>query len=295
MFTRLIRTATAAALATIAAAFVFAACDGNEGSRPSNLPCSDPSGVPELQDGILHIGSELDFEPIIFVDAETAAPNGLDVDLAKALARTICVDLEFVRTDFDRLIEAVNAHEFDIILSGMTITSERSRNIDFIPYANVGTAILVRDGNPTEARGLADLCGLAVAVQRVTIQVSQLAAQDLACSLAGKGRIDILRFDTNPEAVTDLATAGSDASISDFPAAFVSARESSGRLELLEEQIEPQPYGIGVRYDSSALNFSLSEALHSLACSKEYDEILEAWSLGTSTIFADFDDESCPD
>jgi len=292
MPTRLIRTATAAALALIAAALVLAACNSNDGPGGSDVSCNDTSSVPELQDGVLSVGSELDFEPINFVDAETGAPSGLDIDLAGALTRILCVDLEFVRADFGRLIEAVNAEEFDVIMSGMTITTARSQRIDFIPYANVGTAILVRDGNPTGARGLADLCGLAVAVQKNTIQVSQLSAQDGDCALTPEGRLDILLFDTNPEAVTDLATAGSDASISDFPAAFVAAKESSGRLELLEEQIEPLPYGIGVRKDSTALNSILSEALESLACSKEYDQILEAWSLGTSTIFADAQDSS---
>ena len=290
MSTRLTLTATAAALAMIGIAVVLAACNSSDGPGEGDRSCSDPSSVPELQDGVLSVGSELDFEPLNFVDAEIAAPNGLDIDLAAALARSLCVDVEFVRTDFGRLIEAVNVDEFDVIISGMTITTARSQRIDFIPYANVGTAILVRDGNPIEARGLADLCGLAVAVQRNTIQVSQLSEQDGDCALTAEGRMDILLFDKNPQAVTDLITAGSDASITDFPAAFVAAKESNGRLELLEEQIEPLPYGIGVRNDSTALNSSLSEALDSLACSKEYEQILEAWSLGTSNIF----DESCP-
>ncbi len=293
MPTRLTLVATAAALAMIATALILAACTSSDGPTGGDLRC-DKSSAPELHDGILSVGAELDFEPINFVDAETAAPSGLDIDLAGALARSLCVDLEFIRTDFGRLIEAVNAHEFDIILSGMTITTERSQNVDYIPYADVGTAIIVRDGNPTEARSLADLCGLAVAVQVNTIQVGQLAEQDRVCRQTPEGPIDILLFDTTPQAVSDLTTAGSDASITDFPAAFVAVKESSGRLELLEEQIEPLPYGIGVRKDSTALNSSLSDALVTLVCTKEYEQILEAWSLGTSTIVAYLDDGICP-
>jgi len=296
MSTRLTLTATAAALAMIATAIALAACNSSDGPGKGDRTCSDTSGVPELQDdSILTVGSTLNFEPITFVDAETAAPSGLDVDLATALAHRLCVDVDFVRTDFNSLIEGVNAHDFDVIMSGMTITTARSQRVDFIPYVNVGTAILVRDGNPTEARGLDDLCGLAVAVQKNTIQVSQLSEQDGDCALTPEGHIDILLFDTTPQAVTDLTTAGSDASITDFPAAFVAAKESNGRLELLEEQIEPLPYGIGVRNDSTALNSSLSDALDGLACSKEYEQILERWNLGTSTIFADFDYDACPD
>ena len=295
MPTRLTGAATAAALAMIATALVLAACNSNDATVGGDLQCIDTSDVPELQDGILSVGAELDFEPINFIDAETAAPSGLDIDLAGALARSLCADLEFVRTDFGRLIEAVNADEFDVIISGMTITTERSQSIDYIPYANIGTAILVREGNPTEARGLADLCGLAVAVHEKTIQVDQLKKQNQdTCNSTPEGPIDILLFESTPLAVTDLTTAGSDASITDFPAAFVAAQESSGTLELLEEQIAPQPYGIGVRMGSTELNSSLSQGLDDLTCSKEYDQILDKWSLGTSSIFADFD-ESCSD
>jgi len=293
MPTRFTRAATAAALAIIAALLVLAACNSDDDGPRSDLPCIGTSSIPELQDGILTVGSELDFEPITFIDAETAAPSGLDIDLAAALAGRLCVDVEFVRTEFGGLIEAINADEFDVIMSGMTITPLRTQDIDFIPYANVGTAILVRAGNPTEARGLADLCGLAVAVQKETIQVSQLAEQDRACARALAGRIDLLFFDTTPQAVTDLTTAGSDASITDFPVAIVAAKESSGRLELLEEQIEPEPYGIGLRKDSSGLESAINDALHNLICSREYDRILEAWLLGTSNLFADSNFPDC--
>ena len=296
MSTRLTLTAIAAALAMIATAIALAACNSSDGPGKGDRTCSDTSGVPELQDdSILTVGSTLNFEPITFVDAETAAPSGLDVDLASALARSLCAEVEFVTIDFGDLIKAVNADEFDVIMSGMTITDKRSQSVDYVSYARVGTAILVRDGNPTEARGLADLCGLAVAVQRDTIQVDQLEQQDLDCALTPEGPIDILLFDTTRQAVTDLTTAGSDAAITDFPAAFVATKESNGRLELLEEQIEPLPYGIGVRNDSTALNSSLSDALDGLACSKEYEQTLEKWNLGTSTIFADFDYDACPD
>jgi polar amino acid transport system substrate-binding protein len=284
MTARLIRAVTAVALTTIAGALVLAACTSGDGSDGGDVPCIDTSGVPELQDGILTVGSSFNFEPITFVDAETAAPNGLDIDLAAALARSLCVDVEFATTDFGDLIDAVNTAEFDVIMSAMTITDERSQDIDFIPYANVGTAILVRAGNPTEARGLADLCGLAVAVQRETIQVGQLEEQSRDCIRNEDASIDILQFDTNPVAVTDLVTAGSDASISDFPVAFVDEAESNGRLELLEEQIAPLPYGIGVRKDSTTLNSVLTEALNDLIDSGTYESTLDAWSLANAAL-----------
>jgi len=284
MPTRLIRAVTAVALTTIAGALVLAACTSGDGSDGGDVPCIDTSGVPELQDGILTVGSSFNFEPITFVDAETVAPDGLDIDLAAALARSLCVEVEFVTTDFGDLIDAVNTADFDIIMSAMTVTDERSQEVDFIPYANVGTAILVRAGNPTDARRLADLCGLTVAVQKDTIQVGQLEEQDRECRVASMGPIDVLLFDTTPQAVTDLTTAGSDASITDFPAAFVAARESGGRLELLDEQIEPLPYGIGLRKDSAALNSVLAEALDGLIGSEIYESTFEAWSLGNAAL-----------
>ena len=240
----------------------------------------DISGVPELEDGKLTVGSDIAYAPIEFYIEGTETPDGLDIDLAKAIADVLGVEVEFVNSGFDGLIGALGSDDFDVVMSAMTVTDERSQEIDFVPYIDVGTGILVPAGNPNDIASLEDLCGLTVSVQVGTIQVDQLEAANDSCD----EDINIVTFDTNPLAVEDLRTGGADAQLADFPVTFVDAEASEGDLEVLDVQIDPEPYGIGVRKSSAELKAVLEKALDAVQASGDYASILEKWSLSDAAI-----------
>jgi polar amino acid transport system substrate-binding protein len=95
----------------------------------------------------------------------------------------------------------------------------------------------------------------------------------------GAGPIDIVVFDTNPLAVEDLRTGGSDANFSDFPVAAEDAAQSDGELEVVEPQIDPEPYGVGMRKTSTELNDVITDAVQAIRDSGKYDEVLAEWGL----------------
>jgi len=240
----------------------------------------DISGVPELEDGKLTVGSDIAYAPIEFYIEGTETPDGLDIDLAKAIAEVLGVEVEFVNSGFDGLIGALGTDDFDVVMSAMTVTEERSKVIDFVPYIDVGTGILVPAGNPNNIASIEDLCGLTVSVQVGTIQVDQLEAANESCD----DEINIVTFDTNPLAVEDLRTGGADAQLADFPVTFVDAEASEGDLEVLDVQIDPAPYGIAVRKSSTALKSVLEQALDAVQASGDYASILEKWSLSDAAV-----------
>ena len=280
------RTALLAAVALVGL-LIFAAC-GN-GDDDTTDPTADATtvsgaiditGVPELEDGVLTAGSDIAYAPMEFYLEGTETPAGVDIDIAKAIAALLGVDVEFINTGFDGIILSLNTEDFDIIMSSMTITDERSEQIDFVPYLSVGTGILVPAGNPNGIESQDDLCGLTVAVQLGTIQ--EQFVNDLSAGCADA--IDVVTFDTNPLAVEDLRTGGADANLADFPAAFVDADESDGDLEVVSTQIDPEPYGIGVRKEATALFNVLEEAIATLIASGEYGQILASWSLESTAL-----------
>jgi polar amino acid transport system substrate-binding protein len=282
---RLIRMLLLLGVLGLGAALAFAACGDDEASPtvtagPTDDGGSDTSAVPELDDGVLTIGSDIAYAPIEFYIEGTETPDGLDVDIAKAIAEVLGIDVEFVNAGFDGLILSLQSEDFDAVMSAMTITEEREQEIDFVPYANVGAGIVVPAGNPDDVQELEDLCGLAVAVQAGTIYFDMLETQNESCT----EKINIVTFDTNPLAVEDLKTGGSDANLSDFPVAFVDADESDGALEVLDVQIDPAPYGIGVRKESPELAALLLEALAAIKASGEYDDILAKWKLSAAAL-----------
>jgi len=265
----------------VAAAFIYAACDGDDGV-PAFI-CSPPEtgtaveGVPELGDGVLQVGSDIAYPPLEFIIEGTETADGVDVDIARCLAEELGVSVEFLNTGFDGIEAALNTEEFDIVMSAMTITPERSAQIDFVPYLSVGVGILVEAGNPDGIQEVEDLCGLTVAVQLGTIQQDQL--EDLNAGACADSNVNIVTFDTNPLAVEDLRTGGSDANFSDLPVAFLDAQQSGGELELVEPAPNPQPYGIGLRKASDALQASLEEAFQAIRDGGQYDDILARWEL----------------
>ena len=270
---------------------VFAACEDEEeeaatgtpagtGTAAAGTPAGSPgAAVPELSDGVLQVGSDIAYAPIEFFEEGTQNPKGLDIDLANALAEELGVTTEFVNTGFDGIIGALNASRFDILMSAMTVTDERSLEIDFVPYFIAGTDILVPAGNPKNIGAIEDLSGLTAAVQIATIQVDQLEAANADLKAAGDPEITVLTFDQNPLAVEQLRTGRADAVLADSPVAANDARLSDGELETVGLTIPPEPYGIGVRKESTELKAAVEDALQTLIDSGKYKEILETWSL----------------
>jgi len=268
-----------AALA-LASMLTFAACDDEEddgvtpaeGETPAAI---DISGVPELQDGALNVGSDIAYAPFEFYQEGTEIADGLDVDMATAIAEELGVEAEFLNTGWDGIIPALQTEDFDVIMSAMTITDARSEESDFVAYISVGTGIVVPTGNPNNIQDLSDLCGLTVAVPVGTIQEQMLTDQNDECAAP----VNIVTFDTNPLAVEDLRTGGSDANFSDFPVAAEDAAQSDGDLEVVEPQIDPEPYGIGMRKTSTELNDVITDAVQAIRDSGKYDEVLAKWNL----------------
>jgi polar amino acid transport system substrate-binding protein len=270
-------------LAAVAAVLiVFAACDDEE---EEGTPTATPvAGVPELEDGVLQVGSDIAYAPMEFFEEGTTTPLGLDIDLGEALAEAMGAEAEFINTGWDGIIGALKIERFDVIMSSMTVTDERSKEIDFVPYFTAGTDILVAKGNPQNIAAIEDLSGLTVAVQVGTIQVDQLNAANEDLKEAGEAEIDILIFDLNPLAVEQVRLGRADAVLADSPVAANDARLSEGELETVGLTVPPAPYGIGLRKEATELKAAIEDALQKIMEDGTYDEILDKWGLTSGAL-----------
>ena len=76
------------------------------------------------------VGTHPTFAPFEFVDAE-GTPTGFDVELIKTVLKSQGDEAEIVSMPFDGLIPALLTGQIDAIISGMTITEERQKRVDF--------------------------------------------------------------------------------------------------------------------------------------------------------------------
>lgn len=245
----------------------------------------DISGVPELSDGKLGLGSDIAYAPIEFLD-ESNNPVGLDLDVADAMAKVLGVEVEFTNGGFDGLLPALDSERHDAIMSAMTASAERKQSYDFVEYFNAGSGIIVAKGNPKAINSADDLCGKTVAVQEGTVQVDFLQGTtdapgglDQKCKDAGKDGITVRTFPKDPDAVLALKSGQADAEMADFPVAAYSASQNAEDLEVIPNQIDPAPYGIALRKSSTALRDVLQQAFDKIVADGTYDEILQKWNL----------------
>ncbi|HKI57212.1 MAG TPA: basic amino acid ABC transporter substrate-binding protein [Trueperaceae bacterium] len=90
------------------------------------------------------IGSDTTYPPFETVN-DAGKIVGFDVDLMNAICKIEDCVAKFQTTNWDGILPAVNNGEFDMIASGMTITAERAKQVDFSkPYKSVDQAIAVR-------------------------------------------------------------------------------------------------------------------------------------------------------
>ena len=237
----------------------------------------------------LRVGSDIEYAPIEFYGENGQDPQGLDIDLAQALGAKLGMTVTFVNdTDFAGIIGALHAGRFDIVMSSMNDTAERrGKGVDFIDYFRAGSSILVQNGNPRQVKGLDDLCGATVAVQKGTTQDTDiLTAQEPKCRAAGRP-ITVLRFEKDIDALQQVKNGRAVADLEDFPVAAYNASTSGGGndFDVVPNQVgEVGVYGIAVPTDNAALRDRLRDALRAIIDDGTYDRILAQWNISAGAL-----------
>ena len=233
--------------------------------------------------GTLVVGSEVAYAPVEFFDTDGKTIVGIDPDLGKAIGEQLGVKLEFQNGTFGSLITSLSkSKRIDLIMSAMSDNKERQASIDFVDYFTVGTSILVKKGNPTHIATLDDFCGKTIALQKNTTQQTVAQAQAKKCQAAGK-TLTILPFEHDPEALIQVKQGRAVADMNDFPVAAYTTTQSSD-FEVVGDQIEAGPYGIGVRKEDTQLRDALKAAVQALIDNGDYAKILAKWKVSQGAL-----------
>ncbi|MCL2332998.1 MAG: basic amino acid ABC transporter substrate-binding protein [Actinomycetia bacterium] len=100
----------------------------------------------------LTVGTDATFAPMELMDAQNQF-QGFDIELMKAIAKDMGVEVKFVNVPWDALLTALstNAGQFDVAASSMTITPEREKTILFSdPYFVSVQALAVPKGSSVQ-------------------------------------------------------------------------------------------------------------------------------------------------
>ncbi|MFG2310086.1 ABC transporter substrate-binding protein [Streptomyces sp. NPDC048566] len=292
------RIAAVGAIAVVSA-LVLTGCGDQTDKSGSSSDTSSSTKAPladklpkDIKPGsTLKVGSDIAYPPVEYIKDGKAV--GIDPDIADALGKQLGVKLEFQNGKFDQLIVGLQSKRFNVIMSAMNDTKDRQNGIDsdtgkkagsgidFVDYFTAGTSILVQKGNPKGIQSLDDLCGKVVALQKGTTSEGIAKAQSTKCKKDGKKAITLQTFDTDPEALLRLKQGASVADLNDFPVAAYNAKTSGGGkdFEVVGDQIEAGPYGIGVSKENTELRDALQAAMDAIIKNGDYTKILEKWNV----------------
>ncbi|MFV0634451.1 ABC transporter substrate-binding protein [Demequina sp.] len=226
------------------------------------------------ESGVLRVGMETTYAPAEFLDVDGQTPIGYDVDLSNALAAALGLEAEVTSASFDSIIPGIGS-KYDAGISAFTITPERLEVVDMIQYFTAGSALAVKEGNPNGV-SVDDLCGTTIAVQVGTIQEIEAGDMSAQCETDGKEAIDVLAYDSNADAATNVVGGKADALFADSPVTGYAVSQADGQLELLGEALDTAPQGIATA-KGSELTDAVALALQGLMDDGTLELILSGW------------------
>ena len=195
---------------------------------------------------VLKVGMSANQPPMTMTNREGGL-MGFDVDLAQALAVAMKVKLEIKTMPFGDLMTALEEDKIDLILSGMSITPERTEMVSFIgPYMMSGKSILTKNSvlgkiSSTSEFNRKDLKLVALRNSTSASFVKSVAPEATL--------IEIASYD---EGVEMLIADKADAMVADMTQCRLSVlRYPEAGLTTLEKPLTVEPIGIAVSKDDS--------------------------------------------
>lgn len=109
----------------------------------SSLPfTSDETWTRVHRQGVLRVGTDASYPPLASLSNDGTFV-GLDVDLARAIAEAMNVDLELANIHWDGLLGALQAGRIDMIISAMPYDGTLTRDVAFsTAYADLGLVLV---------------------------------------------------------------------------------------------------------------------------------------------------------
>ncbi len=253
--------------AIITLTLVASACAPSPVSAPSaSTALSDLRGRP------LKVGSDTTYPPFEFVD-KTNAIIGYDVDLVGEICKLVNCQASFITTNFDTIFVALSQKQFDLVASGVTITDERKKTVDFgDPYLHYDEVLLVR-ADDNRISGADDLKGgkYIVGVQTGT------SNEDTAKTLVPDEKKQLKRFDDFSQAIAALIGKDVDVVEIDKPAADGFMAQNAGKLKVTGKGLVSNDLAIVFQKGDKTLQDAFNSALKKLKDNGTLDRLYKKW------------------
>ena len=252
------------------AVFVVVGCQRQQAQQPA--PAAAPaSQVPDLGGRTVRVATDATYPPFEMLDASKNLV-GYDIELITAICDLANCKTDIKSTAWDGIFPALQKGDYDAVISGVTITAERDKTMDFSDqYIEVGQVVLVR-ADETRIGGVNDLAAMSVAVQRGTTN------DEAATAMQKEKKVkSIKRFPAFDLAVKALLNKDVDAVIIDNTAASGYMGTNPDKLKVAGEKFTSEGLGIVVREGDKDLQSAFNAALKVLRENGTLDSLYQKW------------------
>jgi polar amino acid transport system substrate-binding protein len=227
-----------------------------------------------LGSGRLVIATDPTYPPMEFVKGGELA--GFDVDLGRRLAERLSVRPRFVTVDWrwQDLADRLDSHEFDVLLSTVTVNEDRKRGADFVEYLTLYPYFVCRRG--VTVRGETDLAGKVVAVQKDTIAERLVAT--LRRNGVAVGEVQLVPAGGDP--FQALRDGKADVTLADEPVARYYARLHPRHLVVagpVSRVMDPNPVGIALSKKDGQLKDAVAREVEAMQQDGTFERLKKKW------------------
>ena len=254
-------------------ALSLAACGGSASSAAASSEAAsseaassettETAALTTVNPGKLTMSTNAAFPPYEMT-TDTGAFEGIDVEIAGAIADKLGLELQIDDMDFDAALLAAQQGKSDMVMAGVTVNDERKQVMDFSnTYASGVQVVIVKEGS--DIATVDDLAGHMIGTQRGTTGY-------IYCS-DDFGEDSVTAYDNGLTAVQALNNGQVDCVVIDSAPAkeFVAANEG---LVILDTEYAVEDYAIGMAKGNTALVEAVNGALAELKADVTIDAIL---------------------
>lgn len=255
-------------LMLLAASLVFTACSSgskdakNENAEKSETKVESKASGDLLEDGVLTVGTSVDFPPYEFYEGDKVV--GIDPEVMEKIGEKLGVKVEFKDMDFNNIIASIQSGRVDMGAAGMTVDAERLKNVDFTDsYANSTQVLLVKKGS--DIKTVDDAKGKKIGTQLGTVG-DAYAQNDF-------GKDSVSSFNKYPDAVLALQNGKIDCILMDNTTAkqFVEANDD---LEILDSEYANEDYAFAIGKGNDETLKKINDIIKELKDDGTLDEII---------------------
>ncbi|MDE7218337.1 MAG: transporter substrate-binding domain-containing protein [Oscillospiraceae bacterium] len=226
-----------------------------------------------VEAGKLHMSTNAAFPPYEMM-TDDGGFEGIDVEVAEAIAKKLGLELVVDDMGFDAALTAVQTGQSDIAMAGITVTEDRLEVMDFSDSYATGIQVIIVKKDSPAVQSIDDLDSAAlIGTQKAT--TGYIYCSDTPEN-GGYGEDHVIAFDTGALAVMALVNGQVDCVVIDNEPAKAFVAENPG-LEILDTEFAVEDYAIGFAKGNDTLKDAVNSAMAELKADGTFQRIVDKY------------------